>query len=95
VPSALQWGAGAAAAVFARRGRCQAVACGRPSSSRVNRRIPPQLLRAGVRLTSLTPPQTATTVDAEQSTSGVPLDHLDDVVIDIDDRQAKARGFRE
>ena len=71
----------------------QAVACGRPSSSRVNRRIPPQLLRAGVRLTSLTPPRTATTVDAEQSTSGVPLDHLDDIV--IDDPQAKVRGFRE
>ncbi|CAL9597845.1 hypothetical protein SUDANB171_05348 [Streptomyces sp. enrichment culture] len=53
------------------------------------------MLRAGVRLTSLTPPRTATTVDAEQSTSGVPLDHLDDVVIDIDDPQAKARGFRE
>ncbi|MFE1360890.1 SHOCT-like domain-containing protein [Streptomyces harbinensis] len=82
---------------------------GEDGGSRVNMRIPLQLLRAGVRLTSLIPPQAVTKVNAELSRSGVEfdladlkpqhleelIDHLDDVVIDIDDPEAKVQVFCE
>ncbi|MGW3566574.1 SHOCT-like domain-containing protein [Streptomyces sp. NPDC000941] len=78
-------------------------------SSRVNVQIPLQLLRAGVRLTSLIPPQAVTKVNAELSKAGVPIDlgelkpqhledlieHLDDVKIDIDDPDSKVQVFCE
>jgi hypothetical protein len=77
--------------------------------SRINVRIPLQLLRAGVRLTSLIPPQALTRINAELSKSGVPIDltelkpqqledlvdQLDDVSIDIDDPGSKVQVFCE
>ncbi|MFD7508151.1 hypothetical protein ACFV5N_02205 [Streptomyces sp. NPDC059853] len=82
---------------------------GEEGGSRVNMRIPLQLLRAGVRLTSLIPPQAVSRVNAELSKSGVAfdladlkpqhleelIDHLDEVVIDIDDPEAKVQVFCE
>jgi hypothetical protein len=77
--------------------------------SRVNVRVPLQLLRAGVRLTSLIPPRALTKVNAELNKSGVPIDltqlkpqhleelidQLDEVTIDVDDPDAKVRVFCE
>ncbi|MEV5549616.1 hypothetical protein AB0L35_26335 [Streptomyces sp. NPDC052309] len=82
---------------------------GGDGSSRVNIRIPLQLLRAGVRLASLIPPQALTKVNAELRKSGVPVDlgelkqqhleelveQLDDVVVDVDDPEGKVRVFCE
>ncbi|RKN43854.1 SHOCT-like domain-containing protein [Streptomyces hoynatensis] len=76
---------------------------------RVNVRVPLQLLRAGVRLTSLVPPQALTRVNAQLSRSGVPIDltelrqrdiedlieQLDEVDIDVDDPEASVRVFCE
>ncbi|MER6103578.1 hypothetical protein ABT115_14955 [Streptomyces sp. NPDC001832] len=78
-------------------------------SSRVNIQIPLQLLRAGVRLTSLIPPQALTKINAELNKSGVPIDltelkpqhleelieQLDDVTIDVDDPDGKVQVFCE
>ena len=77
--------------------------------SRVNVRVPLQLLRAGVRLTSLIPPQALTQVNAELTKSGVPIDltqlkpqhiedlveQLDDVTVDVDQPDAKVQVFCE
>ncbi|MEH1167348.1 hypothetical protein V6V47_18380 [Micromonospora sp. CPCC 205539] len=77
--------------------------------SRVNVRVPLQLLRAGVRLTALIPPQAMVKANASLSDSGVPFDltqlkpeqlealieHLDDVTVDIDSPDAKVRVFCE
>lgn len=77
--------------------------------ARVNVRVPLQLLRAGVRLTSLIPPQALTKVNAELSKSGVPIDltqlkpqhieelieQLDDVTVDVDQPDAKVQVFCE
>ncbi len=77
--------------------------------SRINIRVPLQLLRAGVRLTSLIPPQALTRVNAELDKSGVPIDltqlkpqdieelieQLDDVTVDIDDPDSKVQIFCE
>jgi hypothetical protein len=77
--------------------------------SRVNIRVPLQLLRAGVRLTSLIPPQALTRVNAELNKSGVPIDltqlkpqhieelieHLDDLTVDVDQPDAKVQVFCE
>ena len=76
---------------------------------RINIRIPLQLLRAGVRLTSLIPPQALTKVNAELDKSGVPIDltelkpqhleelidQLDEVTINIDDPDMKLQVFCE
>jgi SHOCT-like protein len=76
---------------------------------RVNVRVPLRLLRAGVRLTSLIPPQALTQVNAELSKSGVPIDltqlkpqhieelieQLDDVTVDVDQPDAKVQVFCE
>src|SRR5690348_6382036 len=60
--------------------------------SRINVRVPLQLLRAGVRLTALIPPQLLTRVNAELDRSGVPIDltqlkpqHLEDLVEQLED----------
>jgi SHOCT-like domain len=60
--------------------------------SRVNIRVPLQLLRAGVRLTSLIPPQALTRVNAELNRSGVPIDltqlkpqHIEDLIEQLDE----------
>ncbi len=77
--------------------------------SRINVRVPLQLLRAGVRLTSLIPPQALTRANAELNKSGVPIDltelkpqhieelieQLDDVVIDLAEPDAKVQVFCE
>ncbi|MEU3188571.1 hypothetical protein ABZ707_30910 [Streptomyces sp. NPDC006923] len=78
-------------------------------SSRVNIRVPLQLLRAGVRLTSLIPPRALTKVNARLNDSGVPIDlselkpqhieelieQLDELTIDVDDPDAKVQVFCE
>jgi hypothetical protein len=77
--------------------------------SRINIRVPLQLLRAGVRLTSLIPPPALTRVNAELSKSGVPIDltelkpqqleelvdQLDEVTVDISDHDSKVQVFCE
>jgi polyhydroxyalkanoate synthesis regulator phasin len=77
--------------------------------SRVNVRIPLQLLRAGVRLTSLIPPQALTKLNTELDKSGVPIDltqlkpqhieelieQLDELVVDVDDAENKVQVFCE
>jgi hypothetical protein len=78
-------------------------------ASRINVRVPLQLLRAGVRLTSLIPPQALTKVNAELSKVGVPIDltelkpqqleelidQLDEVTVDIGDHDSKIQVFCE
>ena len=78
-------------------------------ASRINIRVPLQLLRAGVRLTSLVPPQALTRANAELAQRGVPIDltelkpqqleelidQLDEVMIDIDDPGSKVQVFCE
>ncbi|WP_331771202.1 hypothetical protein OG948_47145 (plasmid) [Embleya sp. NBC_00888] len=75
----------------------------------VNIQIPLQLLRAGVRLTSLLPPQALTRVNAQLNQSGVPIDltelkpqhleefveQLDDITIDVDQADGKVQVFCE
>ncbi|WP_419996894.1 SHOCT-like domain-containing protein [Streptomyces boninensis] len=82
---------------------------GADGASRINIRVPLQLLRAGVRLTSLLPPVAITKANAELKKAGVPIDlaelkpqhledlvdHLDDVIIDVDDPGSKVRIFCE
>jgi hypothetical protein len=77
--------------------------------SRVNVRVPLQLLRAGVRLTSLIPPQALKKLNAELDKSGVPIDltelkpqqleelieQLDDLTIDVHDADSKVQVFCE
>ncbi len=77
--------------------------------SRINIRVPLQLLRAGVRLTSLIPPQALTKINAELDKSGVPIDltelkpqhieelidELDEVSVDVDDPDSKVQVFCE
>jgi hypothetical protein len=77
--------------------------------TRVNIRVPLRLLRAGVRLASLVPPQVLTKVNAELDKSGVPIDltqlkpqhledlvdALDDVTVDVDDPDTKLQVFCE
>ncbi|GAB3156536.1 hypothetical protein GCM10027290_54520 [Micromonospora sonneratiae] len=77
--------------------------------ARVNVRVPLQLLRAGVRLTSLIPPQALAKVNDELNKSGVPIDltqlkpqhieelieQLDDLTIDVDQPDTKVQVFCE
>jgi hypothetical protein len=78
-------------------------------ASRVNIRVPLQLLRAGVRLTSLIPPNALARINGELSKAGVPIDltelkpqqleelidQLDEVTLDIDDPDSKIQVFCE
>ncbi|MFI6206257.1 SHOCT-like domain-containing protein [Streptomyces sp. NPDC051041] len=82
---------------------------GGDGASRMNIRIPLQLLRAGVRLTALLPPAAVTRVNAELDKAGVPIDlaelkpqhledlieHLDDMVVDLDEPGSKMRVYCE
>ena len=66
-------------------------------------------MRAGVRLTSLIPPQALSQVNVELNKSGVPIDltqlkpqqleelieQLDDVTVDVDQPEAKVQVFCE
>jgi Asp-tRNA(Asn)/Glu-tRNA(Gln) amidotransferase B subunit len=77
--------------------------------SRINVRIPLQLLRAGVRLASLIPPVAVTKINEKLDESGVPIDlaelkpqqleelidHLDDLTVDVDDATSKVQVFCE
>ena len=76
---------------------------------RVNIRVPLQLLRAGVRLASLVPPQALSQSNDELNRSGVPIDltqlkpqhieelieQLNDITIDVDQPDAKVQVFCE
>ena len=76
---------------------------------RVNARVPLQLLRAGVRLAALIPPQALVRANDELSKSGVPIDltqlkpeqlealveHLDELTMEVDQPDAKVRLFCE
>jgi hypothetical protein len=77
--------------------------------TRVNIRVPLQLLRAGVQLAALIPAQALDRANAELSKSGVPLDltelkpaqlealveHLDEMTVEVDQPDAKVRVFCE
>ncbi|MFF5292809.1 SHOCT-like domain-containing protein [Paractinoplanes globisporus] len=77
--------------------------------SRVNIRVPLQLLRAGVRLAALIPPEALGKANAELAKSGVPFDltqlkpeqleelveHLDEMTVEVDQADAKVRIFSE
>lgn len=77
--------------------------------TRINIRIPLQLLRAGVRITALIPPKALTRINAELDKAGVPIDlaelkpqhledlieHLDDVTFDLDDPATRMHIFCE
>lgn len=77
--------------------------------TKVNIRIPLQLLRAGVRLTSLIPPEALTRINGELAKKGLPIDltelkpqqleelieQLDDVTLDVDQAETKVQIFSE
>ena len=78
-------------------------------NTKVNIRVPMALLRAGVRLSSLIPPQARDQVNAELAKNGVPFDlsqlkpenledliaHLEDFSVDVDAQDAKVRVYCE
>ncbi|HUB77139.1 MAG TPA: hypothetical protein VMB03_00015 [Bryobacteraceae bacterium] len=82
---------------------------GRKGPTKVNVRVPMQLLRAGVRLASLIPPEARDRVNAQLHREGVPFDlnqitpdnleelveHLDAFTLDIDEHNTKVRLFCE
>jgi hypothetical protein len=77
--------------------------------TRVNVRVPVQLLRAGVKLASLVPPKALDQANNELHRSGMPIDlnkikpedidelidHLGDLSVDVDNPEAKVRVFCE
>ena len=77
--------------------------------TKVNIRVPMALLRAGVRLTSLIPPQARDQVNAELAKNGVPfdiatlkpenledlIDQLTDLTVDVDQEKTKVRIYCE
>jgi hypothetical protein len=77
--------------------------------ARVNIRVPLQLLRAGVQLAALIPAQALGKANAELNKSGVPIDltqlkpgqlealveHLDEMLVEVDQPDAKVRVFCE
>ena len=78
-------------------------------AGRINIRIPLQLLRAGVRLASLLPPQALARVNAELARAGMPIDltelkpqhigelidQLAEVSVDVDDPGSQVKVFCE
>jgi len=82
---------------------------GRKGPVKVNVRVPMQLLRAGVRLASLIPPEARDRVNSQLRREGVPFDlnqvtpenleelveHLDTFTLDIDEHNTKVRLFCE
>ncbi|GHJ43512.1 hypothetical protein Cs7R123_08540 [Catellatospora sp. TT07R-123] len=77
--------------------------------TRINVRVPLQLLRAGVKLAALVPPQALDRANTELARSGWPIDlgqlkpeqleelieHLDEVTVEVDDPSATVRVFSE
>jgi hypothetical protein len=82
---------------------------GQGGPTKVNIRVPMALLRAGVRLTSLMPPQAREHINAEMAKNGVPfdigqmrpenleemLDQINDLQVDVDQERTKVRVFCE
>ncbi|MDA2810330.1 hypothetical protein O4J56_06735 [Nocardiopsis sp. RSe5-2] len=82
---------------------------GGEGNSRINVRVPLELLRAGVRLAALVPPHALARANAELDRAGVPIDltelkpqdlealidHLGDVTVDVDDPDAKVQVYCE
>ena len=82
---------------------------GNAHPTRVNVRIPIQLLRAGVRLSALIPPKARDEVNAALTREGIPfdinqikpenldelIDHLSDFTADVDASDAKVRVYCE
>lgn len=78
-------------------------------ATKVNIRVPVQLLRAGVRLAALMPPQALSKANDELSSSGLPIDltelkpehidelidHLAELTIDVDEGDSTVRIFAE
>jgi len=81
----------------------------RDGPTKVNVRIPMQLLRAGVRLSSLIPPKARDEVNAAMANQGISIDinqlkpenleelieHLSDFAVDVDNERAKVKVFCE
>ena len=77
--------------------------------TKVNVRVPMQLLRAGVRLSALIPPSARDQVNAAMARQGIPFDinqlkpenlddlieHLADFTVDVDSGDAKVRVYCE
>jgi hypothetical protein len=77
--------------------------------TKVNVRVPMQLLRAGVRLGALIPPRARDEVNAAMARQGIPFDintikpenleelieHLAGVTVDVDDPNARVRVYCE
>jgi hypothetical protein len=77
--------------------------------TKVNIRVPMQLLRAGVRLSSIIPPKARDEVNAAMQKEGIPFDinqikpenleelveHLQDLTVDVDQEKTKVRIFCE
>ena len=77
--------------------------------TKVNIRVPMQLLRAGVRLSSLIPAEARAEVNAEMREKGIPfdinqlkpenledlVDQLNDLTVDVDQERTKVRIFVE
>jgi hypothetical protein len=77
--------------------------------TKVNIRVPMQLLRAGVRLASIIPPKARDEVNAAMRENGVPFDlhqlkpenleelveHLGDLQVDVDEKRTKVRIYCE
>jgi len=82
---------------------------GAEGPTKVNVRIPMQLLRAGVRLSSLIPPRARDEVNAAMAREGIPFDinqlkpenlddlieHLGEFTVDVDSEGAKVRVYCE
>jgi hypothetical protein len=82
---------------------------GRDGPAKVNVRVPMQLLRAGVKLTSIIPPRARDEVNKALAKEGIDVDigkltpesleeiveHLRDLQIDVDHESAKVRVFCE
>lgn len=78
-------------------------------SGRIDMRVPLQLLRAGVQLAALIPPQALAAANAKLDKSGVPFDltqlkpehlealveHLDELTMEVDQPDAQVRVFCE
>ena len=77
--------------------------------TKVNIRVPMQLLRAGVRLSSLIPPKARDEVNAAMAREGIPfdinqlkpenledlVDQLSDLTVDVDQEKTKVRIYCE
>jgi hypothetical protein len=82
---------------------------GKETPTKVNIRIPIQLLRAGVRLSAVIPPRARDEVNAAMARQNIPFDlsqikpenleelieHLTDFTVDVDDEAAKVRVYCE